>query len=161
MSTKSQIKLKSIVKSAYVKCMYLESIIPSNVTTIDSYAFFQCTGLNTTYNIISYCWEMMETLTISEGFISSKALCIHNILLYIHESSSYDCFWLNGNLNIPLRCQLAKDVVMIFKNMNMSNNVFRGCSELNEQLIIPDEVPRNILWLLKCSWLRLWYWFSK
>ena len=47
MSKKSQIKLKSIVKSAYIECMYLESIIPSNVTTIDSYAFYQCTGLNT------------------------------------------------------------------------------------------------------------------
>ena len=126
-------------------------VIPNSVTTIDDYAFSNCSGLNGSltlsnslktigYSAFYWCTELKGNLTLPDSVttIGDNAFCychkftgnltIPNSVTTIGYGAFSNCSGFNGNLTLP------NSVTTI------GNGAFQKCSGFTGSLILPNSV---------------------
>ena len=135
----------------YNSNLFGDLVIPNSVTTIDDYAFYQCTNLNGSLTLSNslktigtsafyWCLGLKGNLTLPDSVttIGDNAFCncykftgnltIPNSVSTIGNGAFYNCWGFTGNLTIP-NSVTTIDV-----------SAFQKCSGFTGSLILPNSV---------------------
>ncbi|KAK8834836.1 hypothetical protein M9Y10_021493 [Tritrichomonas musculus] len=143
--------LTKIGEGAFQECMNLEGSLkfPYSLKNIEERAFMDCSsltgGLTFDINVVKIgkyafrgCSNLNENLVIVDYYDGDQSK------MEIHEGAFYGCSKLIGDLNIPYRCNLEKTEEILDnkgkKITTPSINVFKGCSNLDGNLYLPETI---------------------